>query len=44
MSVRSSKELASRLRFDRFPRADFFRRRYLLVGSSEIARRPYWRA
>lgn len=31
--MRSSKELASRLRFDRFPRPDFFRRRYLLVGT-----------
>ncbi|MBM4243930.1 MAG: hypothetical protein FJ148_08965 [Deltaproteobacteria bacterium] len=34
MSVRSSKELASRLRFDRFPRPDFFRKRYLLVGAA----------
>lgn len=31
--MRSSKELAARLRFDRFPRPDFFRRRYLLVGT-----------
>ncbi len=31
--MRSSKDLASRLRFDRFPRLDFFRRRYFLVGS-----------
>ena len=30
--MRSSKDLASRLRFDRFPRPDFFRRRYFLVG------------
>jgi hypothetical protein len=33
VSVRSSKDLASRLRFDRFPRPDFFRRRFFLVGS-----------
>jgi len=32
--VRSSKELASRLRFDRFPRPDFFRRRYFVVGAA----------
>jgi len=31
--VRSSKDLAARLRFDRFPRPDFFRRRYFLVGA-----------
>jgi hypothetical protein len=31
--VRSSKDLAARLRFDRFPRPDFFRRRYLVVGA-----------
>ncbi|HEY8516277.1 MAG TPA: cytochrome c3 family protein [Candidatus Binatia bacterium] len=30
--ARSSKDIAARLRFDRFPRPDFFRRRYLLVG------------
>ncbi len=29
---RSSKELAKRLRFDRFPKPDFFRRWYWLVG------------
>ena len=37
MSVRSSKELASRLRFDRFPRPDFFRRRFALVGMVAVA-------
>lgn len=31
--MRSSKELAARLRFDRFPRLDFFRRRYFLAGT-----------
>ena len=31
--MRSSKDLAARLRFDRFPRPDFFRRRYFLVGA-----------
>jgi hypothetical protein len=35
--VRSSKDLAARLRFDRFPRLDFFRRRYFLVGSAVAA-------
>ncbi len=31
--MRSSKDLAKRLRFDLFPRKDFFRRRYRLVGT-----------
>jgi hypothetical protein len=35
--ARSSKDLAARLRFDRFPRPDFFRRRYLLVGGVTVA-------
>ena len=35
--MRSSKELASRLRFDRFPRPDFFRRRFALVGMVAVA-------
>jgi hypothetical protein len=34
--VRSSKDLAKRLRFDRFPNPDFFRRRYVLAGGLAV--------
>ncbi len=34
--MRSSKDLAVRLRFDRFPRPDFFRKHYLLAGSVAV--------
>jgi hypothetical protein len=35
--ARSSKDLARRLRFDRFPRPDFFRRRYVLAAAVAAA-------
>src|SRR5262245_11416821 len=34
--MHSSKDLAKRLRFDRFPGRDFFRRHYMIAGSAAI--------